>query len=260
MSFYKGNNMVAGIPEISQSVTDGDVNAVSGDAVFTALGDRTSAGSLLDMVAAAPNAGGFAPSGYGLGETTGKLLTSTDNCNNYTKCGIYHWGSTNIPVNAPPTSTTDSTLFTNNGILIVYPSEYGIVQEVRYYREPWGRCFRYKYNNAWTPWEFVNPRLAVGKEYRTTERFLGKPVYTKLLDFGALPNTTTGTKAHGITNLATVLECTPIEKTLSGGSPYLVRSGITEVYCSNTNAVIVSTANLSSYSVYVKLKYTKTTD
>jgi hypothetical protein len=35
--------------------------------------------------------------------------------------------------------------------------------------------------------------MAVGVEYRTTERYNGKPVYVKLIDFGALPNATNKT-------------------------------------------------------------------
>jgi hypothetical protein len=38
------------------------------------------------------------------------------------------------------------------------------------------------------PWEWENPPLKVGVEYRTTERFLGEPVYAKLIDFGSLPS------------------------------------------------------------------------
>lgn len=43
-------------------------------------------------------------------------------------------------------------------------------------------------NNVWTPEEWLNPPLAVGTEYRTTERYNGKPVYAKLVNFGTLPN------------------------------------------------------------------------
>ena len=35
--------------------------------------------------------------------------------------------------------------------------------------------------------EWINPPMAVGVEYRTTERYNGKVLYTKLLDLGALP-------------------------------------------------------------------------
>lgn len=38
--------------------------------------------------------------------------------------------------------------------------------------------------------EWVNPPLALGVEYRTTERYLGKPVYIRLEEVAALPNNT----------------------------------------------------------------------
>lgn len=41
--------------------------------------------------------------------------------------------------------------------------------------------------DGWRPWEWVNPPMQVGNEYRTTERHMAKPVYTKLIDCGALP-------------------------------------------------------------------------
>ena len=40
---------------------------------------------------------------------------------------------------------------------------------------------------AWSEWEWVNPPMLYGVEYRTTERFLGKPVYTMLINFGETP-------------------------------------------------------------------------
>ena len=38
--------------------------------------------------------------------------------------------------------------------------------------------------------EWINPPMRAGWEYRTTERFLGKPVYTCAFDLGRLPNET----------------------------------------------------------------------
>lgn len=40
------------------------------------------------------------------------------------------------------------------------------------------------YNGTWSEWECDNPPMVAGVEYRTTERYNGKPVYTMLLDFG----------------------------------------------------------------------------
>jgi hypothetical protein len=41
--------------------------------------------------------------------------------------------------------------------------------------------------DGWRPWEWVNPPMMDGVEYRTTERWRGKTVYTRLIDCGALP-------------------------------------------------------------------------
>lgn len=46
---------------------------------------------------------------------------------------------------------------------------------------------RYLDNLGWQPWEYLNPPMVLGVEYRTTERFNGHPVYSKLFNSGALP-------------------------------------------------------------------------
>ena len=46
---------------------------------------------------------------------------------------------------------------------------------------------RAKIDGVWQPWEWVNPPLAVGVEYRTTKRYQGLPVYTKYISCGTLP-------------------------------------------------------------------------
>lgn len=40
----------------------------------------------------------------------------------------------------------------------------------------------------WGPWEWVNPPMTLGVEYRTTERYQGKPVYTKAVKCGYMTN------------------------------------------------------------------------
>ena len=47
-------------------------------------------------------------------------------------------------------------------------------------------CMRMRTNaGEWQPWEWVNPPMTLGVEYRTTERYLGKPVYVKAVDCGS---------------------------------------------------------------------------
>lgn len=58
-------------------------------------------------------------------------------------------------------------------------------------------CYYSSWAKAWQPWEWENPPMAVGVEYRTTERFLGKPVYVKVFDCGLIPHGGTHI-VHGI--------------------------------------------------------------
>ena len=69
-----------------------------------------------------------------------------------------------------------------------------------------GRIERTCNQGTWGEWEWVNPLMQLGVEYRTTERFDGKVVYAKALNFGAMPNSTIKTMyiADGITDLVRV--------------------------------------------------------
>ena len=62
---------------------------------------------------------------------------------------------------------------------------------------------RYFNSNAWTAWEYINPPLTVGYEYRTTERYNGKPVYAKLVAWDSTIPSAGGyvsTTSAGVTN------------------------------------------------------------
>ena len=60
----------------------------------------------------------------------------------------------------------------------------GVVQRISTSK---GCVQRIKTSNGWGEWEWINPPLTPGEEHRTTERYLGKPVYVKVIDFGAWP-------------------------------------------------------------------------
>lgn len=64
-------------------------------------------------------------------------------------------------------------------------------------------CIRLKENGVYSEWEWINPPMAIGKEYRTTERWNGKPVYAALVNVGAFPET-------GMTNAETGITATGI--------------------------------------------------
>jgi hypothetical protein len=115
-----------------------------------------------------------------------------------------------------------------------------------------GFVHRDKIDGVWQPWEWVNPPMIPGVEYRTTERYNGQPVYTKLLDCGALPNASRKEVAHGISN------CTPLSYygTWANNTQAIPDSAFSVTF-SYSKIVIVTTSDLSGETLTLGLKYTK---
>lgn len=55
--------------------------------------------------------------------------------------------------------------------------------------------------------EYQNPPMILGVEYRTTERYNGKPVYAQIVNCGSMPNNTTKMYTLGITGLEGIVSC-----------------------------------------------------
>lgn len=112
-------------------------------------------------------------------------------------------------------------------------------------------------NGTWLPWEYDNPPLDLGVEYRTTERYLGKPVYVKVVDCGNLPASGLKNIAHGIAN------CKPIyvygEMSNGNTLPYTVGTTYS-ISADGIDIQIYVTGDFSSHTVKATIKYTKTTD
>ena len=106
--------------------------------------------------------------------------------------------------------------------------------------------------------EWLNPPMLLGVEYRTTERYLGKPVYVKVVDFGPGANNTEKSVEHGARN-AIVIDYGGYAK--NGNSalsvPWMSHSTLS---VSRTIITMTADANYSGYNVYVWIKYYKTTD
>ena len=119
---------------------------------------------------------GVAPAGYGLGGT-GKRVTDM---NNAQESGFYSaLGASNLPPNV------ESVQY---GSVLVLCSQADRVTQVYFQDVTDGTgtiAVRRLNGNGWSPWEFINPPMKVGVEYRTTERYLGKPVYALCTNFGA---------------------------------------------------------------------------
>lgn len=135
---------------------------------------------------------GAAPAGYGLGDIISPLPASED-LNNIKYNGWYSWYADidKKPANAPISPGTD-----NIDVMRVSGSGEACIQEafdvsnsyncgLKMQRTIYGSDSRYV-----SEWEWVNPPMTTGVEYRTTERYEGKHVYVKLVDFGNLPSNT----------------------------------------------------------------------
>ena len=94
----------------------------------------------------------------------------------------------------------------------------------------------------------------------------GKPIYKKTIDIGTLPNATTKTVAHGISNLGLVIKAEGFSSESSGVRITFPFSSVVSVAdqvamrFEATNIVITTGLNRSNFSGYVTLWYTKTTD
>lgn len=120
--------------------------------------------------------------------------------------------------------------------------------------------------------EWLNPPMEMNVEYRTTERYLGKPVYVQMFDYGAVPTTITSTsKTIVAENCDQVLMYNmnyhaPTGYGENNGRP-LVTSGTIAAYDWITNnsdgSLILSIRAVKeslSYNARAFVKYTKTTD
>lgn len=115
-----------------------------------------------------------------------------------------------------------------------------------------------------TTMEYLNPPMLLGVEYRTTERYLGKPVYAQLVNMGAAPSPGTS-KFINISNAIYI----SLEGTLDYGSyrqvlPFFMADGTLESRITNSGDAIVAhfrgTTDYSSQNLHVLAKYIKSTD
>ena len=127
-------------------------------------------------------------------------------------------------------------------------------------------------NGVWGPFEWVNPPMQLGVEYRTTERYLGKPVYTLAFDFGALPasgykilyapaaaNISDIVAYGGYTNGGTAFPCLTAEGCSNGVSPYDIRCAAVKNVSGGIAVSIGVSKDRSAETATVWVKYTKTT-
>lgn len=107
-----------------------------------------------------------------------------------------------------------------------------------------------------------NPKLneEVLTEYR--HPISGKPIYTKAIDFGALPNKTTKNVSHNVDYEWMAIDYgSSYSYNLDSGNTISVMNGnYARMYITDQNVTCVSTIDLSTNIGVAVLLYTKTTD
>jgi hypothetical protein len=134
---------------------------------------------------------GAAPGGYGLG-VEGYYSSHVTDLDSATKNGWYNVDGQYSPVGQYGVLRVDSSREDRLIHQTFYPASGGLQGYI---------LRRYCAVGSWQPWEWFNPPMDDGVEYRTTERNGGLPVYVKTFAFQPNVTTTFGTGEydHGIT-------------------------------------------------------------
>ena len=200
-----------------------------------------------------------APGGFGLGELTGRTANSFPDITGY---GFYR-----VPSEsgfAPDTSSNWGAAFIGASL------SYGTLL---YARNNALMAVRSVSGGEVGPIEWINPPMDLGVEYRTTERYLGKPVYASLHKMGACAS---GTMISSNAGLASINQIISVSGWADGislphlyGAPgtadftrYSISLSAQLSASANRDAVIgIGCGEGRSFSAaYVLLKFTKTTD
>ena len=163
LRFCTGNNEIIGANTLV-----GDLN---GTAARAKMAETDALGKVIHE--------SYAPAGYGLGGAS-KDISGVD-LNTVTANGWYQFAAAgeNCPVGGYSYMFVASrnedhvtqTVYASNNTKLA-----GITMK------------RARLSGVWYPWEYENPYMELGVEYRTTERWQGKPVYVKMVDCGEMPS------------------------------------------------------------------------
>ena len=193
------------------------------------------------------------PSRFGLGSPNPRNI---DDANNATESGWYYLdsGTLNSPENAEASNVM---------LVLARNSNPQTVQVLFNVTELAFELRRVCTNGTWSPWEWINPPMQLGVEYRTTERYNGKPVYVKAINFGALPNNTNKSVEHGVEDMGICFELfgnSSPNSAPSIGVNLIGDNRVTEIYRAGNVIYIGSHVAFQTSSAIVVMKYTKTTD
>lgn len=195
---------------------------------------------------------GAAPSGYGLGTQGGETETNdVAVVDTFKRNGWYRYYNANNVELLPGVAGSHACEI----LVEMFNFSYG--RQTAYTLNGYV-AERVLWNGVWRDWDVRNPQMIVGVEYRTTERWQGKVVYTQVVNCGFAPNVS----YKGIAFPYSVIRCLGF---CDAGNGYTMslplnygNSGtIVSCHHQSGNIIVYSNDNSSAYTVYVQVWYLK---
>lgn len=216
-------------------------------------------GKAADAAATGAALAGKAPAGYGLGMTSCEAITSLAALDATVKNGKYYLRLTGSEIIAGA--------YQYGNVEVTGHDNWDVTQTLIATGNTTKLSRRGRQGN-WQPWEYENPPMVPGVEYRTTERYDGKPVYYMLVSCGTIAsNTATAIKYSDNANCRAI--------SVSGGvsNGMAMQTGLqspvssdsatgagNEILLGSFCNYITAKPNFTSTNVSVIVKYYKTTD
>lgn len=204
----------------------------------------------------------FAPSGFGYGD---EMLWLGFDKESWSSTGNFQ-ADLEATFAAMPQGTCKQVQFIDAnlsnqkfaGTLWKYTDAYGYLTADNY---SGAKAIKTYYNSVWNDWEWENPPMVAGVEYRTTERYNNKVVYTRYVNLGSMPASGQKKVAYTSGKASKWVSYEAYLVTSSGNvspMPYINTSGTlgATVYASTTNIVISAQYDISAHSGFAIVKYT----
>lgn len=126
-----------------------------------------------------------APSGFGLGSTSVGVVSLADIDGSLS--ALIPTGWYRLVDNLGVGITIDGVQF-NPAQMRIESDSFSGQMSITLFRNSAPTIRRSFIRGFWEPWEWINPPMEAGVEYRTTQRWNGKPLYKKLVSLGSVSN------------------------------------------------------------------------
>lgn len=235
------------VPEINGKLSGDELNKAVSDAVELAFQSFD------------PAKIGAAPAGYGINNDF-KTVATTAALDSYFTCGWVRFinTATDDLLMGYRTAIIRVDSFSNStGNELLFQTAYlfsGAEQSV-------GKIQRFCTKGSWQPWEWIDPPMELGTEYRTTQRHNGKCVYAMRIDCGAMPNKSSKTISYAVPSgkVSGVLSC--VGHTSQGDPlPYVTSSSNYQIAGTPGSVIITTNLDKTTTTATATIRYWKSVD